>query len=345
LWALLAIVVLGLIIHQQLSTTTIPLPRTITIYGFSAMETVMNEAILPAFQKHWEESTGQRVEFITTFAGSGAITQEILRKLPVDVAVLSTELDAERLVERGLLLASSSEPSLHAGVFCRSPMVMLVRHGNPHQVRNFDDLGRDGIQLVLADPATSGGAEMALLSVYAAAYRATADQEFAIRRTVDAWSDAEIVAPSARAARRAFRRGTGDVLITYESEAIAASSLDDVTIVYPARTLMTEPVAYKIVKHVTEEERELVEALIAFLWSEQAQRSLVQHGFRSVDETRNENESRFAAEFDFVSLVDLGGPRMVKQSVVEVLWRERIARGPSPRRAGSPGEQRGADTD
>ena len=162
-WALLAISITAMLIYQSLRTPTIPLPRTVVIYGFSAMETVMNEAILPAFQDHWEARTGQQVELVTTFTGSAEITHEILRRVPVDVAILSSELDALRLTERGVTLGSPGQPLPHAGVFSRSPMVLLARADNPKKIRDFADLSREGIELVHADPVRSGGAEWGIL--------------------------------------------------------------------------------------------------------------------------------------------------------------------------------------
>jgi len=76
------------------------LPQTVTIYAFTAMEEVLRDAILPRFQEHWRQSTGQRVEFVTTFAASGIITDEIVTRFPAQVAILSSTVDARRLVDR-----------------------------------------------------------------------------------------------------------------------------------------------------------------------------------------------------------------------------------------------------
>src|SRR6266496_801526 len=75
-------------------------PRTIVFYGFSILGPVMNEAIFPAFQEQWRTQTGQRVEFISSFGGSGTVTNQLIMGVPAEMALLSLELDAQRLSAR-----------------------------------------------------------------------------------------------------------------------------------------------------------------------------------------------------------------------------------------------------
>src|SRR5262249_22993411 len=82
-------------------------PRTIVFYGFSILGEVMNKAIFPAFQKDWRQRTGQEVEFISSFAGSGTIRNQLQMGVPADVALLAMELDAEQLTERGVIAPGS----------------------------------------------------------------------------------------------------------------------------------------------------------------------------------------------------------------------------------------------
>ena len=72
-------------------------PRTIVFYGFSILGDVMTQAIFPAFQEMWHARTAERVEFLSAFAGSGTITNQIVMGVPADVALVSLELDADRL--------------------------------------------------------------------------------------------------------------------------------------------------------------------------------------------------------------------------------------------------------
>jgi len=76
--------------------------RTLTIYCFTGMKEVMENAILPAFKDRWRDQTGESVEYIATFAGSGEITQKIISRFPVEVAIFASELDSLRLSSRGV---------------------------------------------------------------------------------------------------------------------------------------------------------------------------------------------------------------------------------------------------
>src|SRR5690606_39324896 len=73
----------------------------IVVYGFSILGEVMNDGVFPAFQEHWKARTGEDVEFISSFGGSGTVTNQIILGVPAEVAILSLELDALRLVESG----------------------------------------------------------------------------------------------------------------------------------------------------------------------------------------------------------------------------------------------------
>ena len=78
-----------------------PQPRTLSVYCFSALEDVMSGEILPTFQKRWRDRTGEKLEFITVFAGSGIIVDRVLQEFTPEVALLSSEIDAFRLSRAG----------------------------------------------------------------------------------------------------------------------------------------------------------------------------------------------------------------------------------------------------
>src|SRR5690242_2053294 len=106
-------------------------PITIIFYGFSILGEVMNKAIFPAFQKEWQERTGQHVEFISSFAGSGTVRNQLIMGVPADLALLSSELDALQLAQRGVIPRESWRRLPEHGVVNRTPFVILVRAGNP----------------------------------------------------------------------------------------------------------------------------------------------------------------------------------------------------------------------
>jgi len=132
--------------------------QTIVLYGFSILESVITESIFPIFQKKWRAQTGQEIEMIGSFAGSGTITNQLIMGVPAELAILSTELDAKRLVKAGTLHTETWKQLPHGGVINRTPFVIVVRPGNPKKIHDFSDLARPGIHIVHPDPLTSGAA-------------------------------------------------------------------------------------------------------------------------------------------------------------------------------------------
>src|SRR5690606_31942632 len=107
-------------------------PRTLVVYGFSILSEAINQGIFPAFADEWKARTGETVELVSSFAGSGTITNQILLGVPAQVALLSSELDGWRLVDGGALSGPTWQTLPHGGVINRTPFVILVRPGNPH---------------------------------------------------------------------------------------------------------------------------------------------------------------------------------------------------------------------
>jgi sulfate transport system substrate-binding protein len=303
-------------------------PRTVVFYGFSILGEVMSEDVLPAFARRWREETGERVEPITAFAGSGTVTNQIILGVPAQCALLSLELDAERLAAAGVIPRGSWRRLPHGGVVNRTPFVLLVRRGNPLGIGDFADLARPGVRVVHPDPLTSGGANWAILAEYGAAARRApaAPREAGFRALLGVWRNVAAQAASARAARTQFENGFGDALVTYEQEVLedAAAGTLAGEIVYPASTVLSEHTLVVIDRNIAPAERPLIEALARFLWSEEAQRLFVKRGFRSVDERLNAANRAFGTIRDPFLVADFGGWPRVKREIVDGIWKQRV---------------------
>jgi sulfate transport system substrate-binding protein len=300
--------------------------RTVVVYGFSILGDVMTGALFPAFQAEWERRTGERVEFTSSFAGSGTVTNQIVMGVPAQVAILSLELDAQRLAEEGRIADGSWRALPHGGIVNRTPFIVLVREGNPERIADFADLARPGVGVVHPDPLTSGGAQWAILAEYASALRRTQNPDSAYAQLAGIWRNVVAQASSARAARTQFDSGFGDALITYEQEAIADAAEGELhgEVVYPPSTILSEHLVVVVDRNVPEADRELVDAFVQFLWSEPAQRLFVEHGFRSVDEPLNAANPRFGAIADPFTVSDLGGWSSAKPDVIDSIWKRRV---------------------
>ncbi len=305
-------------------------PRTVVFYGFSILNEVMTQAIFPAFQETWQAQTGEYVEFISAFAGSGTITNQMVMGVPADLALLSLELDAQRLSEAGVTPPRSWRSLPHQGVVNRTPFIILVRPGNPKQVGDFADLARPHIGVVHPDPLTSGGANWAIIAEYGAAVRHAPESsdrsQAGHAMLLGIWRNVVAQASSARAARTQFENGFGDALITYEQEALwdQARGRLQAELVYPSSTILSEHTLVVIERNVEPEERDLIEAFVAFLWSEPAQRLFVRYGFRSVDEGLNLANPAFGSIPDPFLIGDFGGWTRAKQEIVDGVWKNQV---------------------
>jgi ABC-type sulfate transport system substrate-binding protein len=305
-------------------------PRTVVFYGFSILGEAMNQAVLPEFARQWRQRTGERIEFVTSFAGSGTITNQLIMGVPAQAALLSLELDAERLAQGRVIAPGSWRRLPHGGVVNRTPFVLVVRKGNPLRIRDFADLARPGVRVIHPDPLTSGGANWALLAEYGSAARRFPDRprEAGFQSLLGVWRHVTAQAASARAARTQFENGFGDVLVTYEQDVIkdAAKGTLPGEIVYPPSTVLSEHTLVIVDHNIEPSERPLIDALVAFLWSERAQALFVQNGFRSVDERLNAANPRFGVIHDPFLVGDFGGWQRVKKEIVDGIWKDRVLR-------------------
>lgn len=300
--------------------------RTLVLYGFSILGEVMNEGVFPAFQAQWQRQHGERVEFISAFASSGTVTNQMILGVPAQVGILSLELDALRLVDRRVLGGPTWRALPHHGVVNRTPFIIMVRPRNPRGIQDFESLASPGIGIVHPDPLTSGGAQWAILAEYGAELRRTGDKEAAHRQLLGIWQNVVAQASSARAARTQFENGFGDALITYEQEAVRdrARGKLKADVVYPRSTILSEHTVVVVEKNIRPEERELVRSFVDFLWSEAAQRIFVEYGFRSVDDRLNAANRGFGVIADPFTVADLGGWRRAKAEIIEAIWKRRV---------------------
>ncbi len=296
--------------------------RTIVLYGFSILGEALNEGVFPAFQRRWKAETGEHVELVSSYGGSGTVTNQILLGVPAELALLSLELDAMKLADAGIVPAASWRSLPKNGIVNRTPFVILVRPGNPRGIRDFEDLGASGIRIVHPDPLTSGGANWAIVAEWGAGFR-SGGADAGRRILSGVWRNVVAQAASARAARTQFENGFGDALITYEQDVLrdreSGRLLAD--IVYPRRTILSEHTLVEIGRNIPAADRKLVEAFANFLWTDEAQDEFARYGFRSVREERNGAFTRIEDPF---LISDFGGWKRAKKEIVDAVWKKEI---------------------
>jgi sulfate transport system substrate-binding protein len=295
--------------------------RTLTLGAYTTPREVYRQQIIPAFQTHWKERTGEEVRFQDSYLGSGAQARAILGGFEADIAALSLEPDIETIRKAGLI-TRDWKAGVHRGMVSRSIVVIGVRPGNPKRIHGWDDLRRPGVEVLTPNPRTSGGAMWNIAAVYGAALRgktsaaqgSAAAAESLIR---DMLRNVKIMDKGARESMLTFESGVGDVIITYENEMLVARQAGkQVEYVVPRSTILIEnPVAVVDAYAEKKGNRAVADAFVAFLTTADAQRAFTRYGLRAVDDSvvRQANASLPEVE-DLFTIEDLGGwPELTRQ--------------------------------
>jgi sulfate transport system substrate-binding protein len=297
-------------------------PVTLILGAYTTPREVYGKAILPAFEKHWLEKTGQRVEFRESYQGSGAQSRAIVGGFEADVAALSLEGDIDKIAQAGLITHDwRAKP--HGGMMSDSIVVLAVRPGNPKKVLDWPDVTRSGLNVLTPDPKTSGGAQWNINAIYGAALRGFAgvpkdDRAAAKDFLKRVFRNVSIMDKGARESMTTFEKGVGDVAVTYENEVLigrqAGQSYDYVV---PRSTILIENPVALVDKYVDQHGvRSVAEGFVSFLHEPEAQRLYVRYGLRSVDETvAKENASKLPAVGDLWKIDYLGGWKKVSQEL------------------------------
>ncbi len=304
---------------------------TITVYGFSILKEPLDKEIFPAFSKRWENRTGQKVIFASSFAGSETVTNQILAGAKADVAILAIERNAERLL-KGEATSTDWREFPHHGIVNRTPMVMVVRKGNPKGIRDFEDLAKPGVRVIHPDPASSGGGQWSLLALYGSQLvksekqTGQRDEARALDLLKRVWKNVMATPESARQARTQLETGFGDALITYEIDALQLVSHNpEFEIVVPRSTIFSEHPVVIVDLGMTPSKRALVELFIDYLWSEQAQRAWVKYDFRSVtDEKLNAEHRSFLKIAQPFGIDYFGGWAKAYPEIIEGIWKKQV---------------------
>ena len=197
--------------------------------------------LIPLFQK---TAAGKDVSFSQSYGASGDQARAVKAGLRADIVALSLAPDVDELVSAGLVDKNWSRQSFK-GIVTDSVVVFAVRDGNPKKLRRWDDLLKPGVQVITPNPFTSGGARWNVMAAYGGFIREGAKPAQAKTKLLQLFENVTVQDKSARDALNTFLSGKGDVLLTYENEAIAAQlAKQPVQYVIPKATILIEnPIA------------------------------------------------------------------------------------------------------
>jgi sulfate transport system substrate-binding protein len=270
------------------------------VVGYSTPESVYQESLEPAFEK---TSAGEGVSFSNSFGASGDQSRAVVAGQPASVVHFSQAGDMERLVEEGELVSKDWEKQPYGGIATDSVVVLVVRKGNPKGIHTFDDLQSKDVGIVTPNPFSSGSARWNLMAVYGTAINEGKSPEQALEAVKTVLEKTVAQPGSGRDALAAFTQGEGDVLLSYENEAIKAEKEgEDVEYVVPPSTILIEtPIA------VTESAPEpAAEDFLKFLWSDEGQEIWAENGYRPVN-PKLVDPKQFPTPKDLFKISQFGG--------------------------------------
>jgi len=247
----------------------------LSLVAYSTPKPVMQKLI----SRFGHTSAGQGVTFSQSYGPSGSQARAIAAGLPADVAFLSTGLDIDTIVDAGLV-GKNWTNAPYGGIAADSVVSFVVRPGNPKHIHTWNDLLKKGIQIVTPNPFSSGSAKWNVLAAYAAARAEGKSDKQAQAFVLKLFRNVVSQDSSGRNATNTFLSGKGDVLLTYESEAVAAQQAgQNIGYLVPAKTMLIE---LPIVPIKSSSNLPVVNQFISFAKTAPAQTIFAQNGYRPV---------------------------------------------------------------
>jgi sulfate/thiosulfate transport system substrate-binding protein len=269
----------------------------LSLVGYSTPKTVISN-IISAWQK---TPAGQGVSFTSSYGPSGDQARAVAAGLKADLVFLSTGDDVNTLVDAGLVDRNWQQKQTYNGNAAYSVVVFAFRGGNPKHIRTWDDLTKPGVQIVTPNPFSSGSAKWNVLAAYAAARREGKTDKQAIAFVQKVFKNVVSQDSSGRNATNTFLSGKGDVLLTYESEAIAAKQAgQNIAYLVPAKTMLIE---LPMVPIKSSSNLPTVNKFISFVKTAPAQSIFAQAGYRPVLKSV---AKQFRSKFPTRSLTTIG---------------------------------------
>jgi sulfate/thiosulfate-binding protein len=275
---------------------------SLTLVAYSAPEPGWSK-VIPAFNASDE---GKGVQVITSYGASGDQSRGVVDGKPADLVNFSVEPDVTRLVKAGKV-AKDWNTDATKGIPFGSVVALVVRAGNPKNIRDWDDLLRPGIQVITPSPLSSGSAKWNLLAPYSVKSSGGKDSQAGVEFIRKLVSEHVKLRPgSGREATDVFVQGSGDVLISYENEAIATERAGKpVQHVIPQQTFKIEnPLAVV----TTSPHLQAAIAFKNFQYTAGAQKVWAQAGFRPVDPAVAANfRDQYPMPAKLWTIADVGG--------------------------------------
>jgi sulfate transport system substrate-binding protein len=257
-----------------------------------------------AFVANYKKTTGKEVKVDQSHAGSSAQARAVADGLEADVVTMNTTTDIEFLANAGVVAKDWAKRFPYNAAPTTSTMLFLTRNGNPKGIKDWEDLIKPGVQVVVVNPKTGGNGRYAYLAAWGYVKKKGGTDAQAAEFVGKLFKNVPILARGGRDATTAFlQRNIGDVLITFESEVVSIDrefGSGKVDAVYPSISILAEnPVAVVERTVAKKGTGELAKAYLDYLYSDEAQEIAAKHALRPRSEAVLK---KFASTFKPVQL-------------------------------------------
>lgn len=276
-----------LVVTLTLLSGTVIADRTLLNVSYDPTRELYQD-INQEFIQYWKDKTGEEIEIQQSHGGASKQTRAVIDGLEADVVTLAMSYDIDQIAEKARLISKDWQNRLpNNSVPYTSTVVFLVRKGNPKGIKNWDDLVKDGVSVITANPKTSGGARYNYLGAWGFAEMKYGSKEAAKEFVKKLYKNVPVLDSGARGSTTTFvQREIGDVLLAWENEAFLAVNelgAGQFEIVVPPLSILAEcPVA--VVDKVVDrnETRDLAEAYLQYLFSPLGQKLAAKHYYRPI---------------------------------------------------------------
>ncbi len=259
-----------------------------------------------AFAAHWKSKSGEDLKIKQSHGGSGKQARAVIDGLQADVVTLALAYDIDEIAQRGLIAKDWQKRLPHNSAPYSSTIVFLVRKGNPKGIKDWGDLARQGLSVITPNPKTSGGARWNHIAAWGYALKQPGGNEKSAQEFLTkVYKNVPVLDSGARGSTTTFiERGIGDVLLTWENEALLAIKElgpEKVEIVVPSVSVLAEP-PVSVVDKVADRRgtRKQAEAYLQYLYTEEGQEIAAQNYYRPSNE---KVAKKYAAQFPKVKLL------------------------------------------
>lgn len=271
------------------------------------------------FKTRWKEKTGNEINIKQSHGGSGKQARSVIDGLKADVVTLALAADIDAIAEKGKSLPENWQGKLpHNSAPYTSTIVFLVRKGNPKNIHDWDDLIKEGVQVITPNPKTSGGARWNYLAAYGYGLKKFDQDDTKARIFLkQIFNNVPVLDTGARGSTTTFaERGIGDVLLAWENEAFLAvekGGANAFEIIVPSLSIVAEPPVAVVEKNAARKNNtEVATAYLTMLYEPEAQEIIAKHYYRPADETV---AARYADQFpqiEMLKISDFGGWKKVQ---------------------------------